>query len=167
MNLKLQKEIIHHILQKLGLFLAGGVQPGFVANLIDNNYLTNKKIGFENEDNKKYENPIWAATTKLEPAKVKVLIADTHEDIEEYTIIFQMDILPAYALRLSADDNDFGTLFVNVKDDKWIQASIAVQAKFLFGIEGLSEIPLTWERLDDFKDMYKLLIQFLNFYERE
>lgn len=168
MNLRLQKEILLYVMKKFGLFLENDeVQPGFINKLTDDKYLSNKKLVFEAEDKKKYQNNVWAITAKVEASKLKILIADIHEDIAEYTIIFQMDNLPAYALRLSAEDNDFGSIYVNAKDNKWIPASMSVQAKFLFGVEGISEIPLTWERLDDIQDVYKLLIQFMNYYERE
>lgn len=168
MNYKLQKEIIVHVFRKFGLLLDNtGPGAGFIESLLSDKFLTEKKIAFEDEDKKKYQNNVWAGTRKLDKSKIRVLIADIHEDIEEYAIIFQMDNLPAYALRLSIDADDPGSLYVNIKDDKWVTTSIAAQARFLFGIEGLSEMPAAWERLDDYKDQYKLLVQFLNFYERE
>jgi hypothetical protein len=167
MNYTLQKEILKHIFKRFGVFLnEKEVQTGFIDNLLDDKYLTDKKIGFETEDKKKFSNNIYAATATANTAKLKVLIADIHEDIAEYTIIFQMDNLPAYALRLSFDEDDVGSNFINIKNGSWVESSMSVQAKFLYGIEGLSEIVLQWDKLNDFRDMYQLLIHFLNFYEK-
>jgi len=171
MNLILQKEILIHIFKRFGIFLAEGeTQAGFIDNLLDDAFITNKKIGFESEDKKKYSNNVWAASATANPTKLKVLVADIHEDIPEYTIIFQMDNMPAYALRLASpyvgETDDPGSAYLNAQNDKWIEASVAVQAKFLYGVEGLSELPLHWSKLDEVDDLYKILIQFLNFYER-
>jgi len=167
MNYTLQKEILKHIFKRFGILLTENeTQLGFIDNLLDDKYLTDKKIGFETEDKKKYSNNIWAATATVNTTKLKILIADISEDIPEYTIMFQMDNLPAYALRLSLDEEDSGSTYTNIKNGSWVEASMTVQAKFLYGIEGLSEILLEWNKLDDFKDMYQLLIHFLNFYEK-
>ena len=164
MNLVLQKEILKHIFKKFGIFIRENeIQLGFIDNLLSEKFLIDKKFEFEVGE-EKFSNNIWAASTTTGSLKMKILIADIREDIDEYTIIFQMDNLPAYASRLSIDETDSGSVFINAKENNWVEAPLSIQSKFLYGIEGLAGLPLQWNKLDDYKDIHKLLIQFLNFY---
>jgi hypothetical protein len=95
---------------------------------------------------------------------IKVMIADIIDEIPEYAIIMQMDNFPSIAMRLSLEDDDYGTMTFHI-ENKWIEIGTSAQARVLMGIENLSEIFAAWERMIDYKDMYSVLISFLNYVE--
>lgn len=159
-NKILQKEIISHIVKLFGVF--NEYKINIVENLIDNKFLLEKKLAFELDDGTKYQSQIWSACMKVENSQLNVMIADIKDNIAEFALIIQMDTFPAYALRLSGDTEDFGDICVNIDDNKWIDVNTAMQAKFLSGIEGLTEILVEWKKTNNYEDLYKLLVGFLN-----
>ena len=164
MNKSLQKEIILHIFKRFRIFNdKNEIQTGFIDELLDIKFLINKKLFFE-LDGKKYQKNLWASQLKIDKSNIKILIADIQEVNPEFTLLIQMDNLPVYSLRISNDEEDYGSFYINT-NEKWIEAPILVQAKFLCGVEGLSEVLVAWEPLTDYKFMYDMLIDFLNFNE--
>lgn len=166
MNLKLRKEIILNIFNVFGLFRnkTNFSASTLIEPLIEEKFLLNKKLGFEIEDGTKRENSIFAAMTKIENNVIKVMIADIIDDIPEYAVIMQMDTFPSIAMRLSLDDEDFGTIAFLV-DDHWIEIGTSAQARILMGVENLSEIFCVWEKMTSYDDMYKVLVNFVNYVE--
>jgi hypothetical protein len=168
MNLTLRKEIVLHIFRTLGIFADPILNKlSMLEKLNDDKFLIDKKIAFETEDKKQIKNNLWAAKTKIEDSEIKIIIADITEDISEFALILQMDNFMPCAMRLSLEDDDYGSMYINVQDNKWIDTSSLIQAKILVGIESLSGIFSQWEKIDKYLDMYKLLIGFLNFYEQD
>lgn len=168
MNLTLKKEIISHIFKTVGLFNDKNIMKiSMIGQLNSEDFLIDKKIAFETEDKKQIQNKIWATTVKIENSDVKILIADISEDIQEFTLILQMDSFVPCAMRLSMDEDDNGSMYINVENDKWIEATTTLQARMLVGVESLSELYLQWKKLDKYSDMYKSLVGFLNFYEQD
>jgi hypothetical protein len=164
MNLTLQREIVLHTFRLFGIFLdqssVGRVRP--ISNLLSDQFLLPKKIAFEVDDKTKYRNNIWSAVTAIENFTIKIMVADiTEEDIAEYAVIIQMNDLSPYGLRLSEDKEDSGTLRVSMKDH-WVDGGVLIQAKFLVGVESLTEILTEWKKIDDYKELYTKLIMFLN-----
>jgi hypothetical protein len=165
MNIVLKKEIIKHIFHIFGLLKTQDIRPGMIANLIGNEFLINKKVAFE-IDGKKYENNIWAATAELDKSIIKIMIADICSDVPEYIALIQMNTFPPCAVRISFDIDDFGSIYFGMENNNWVDASTLLQVKILIGIEELSGLPLEWKRFDNYMDMYKILIGFLNFYDQ-
>lgn len=161
MNIALQKEIVKHIFNQLGV-LEQEHRASLIESLVENKFLLDKKMVFDAED-KKYQNNIWGGQAKIGDHTVKILIADIKEDIDEFAIMFQMDMLPIYALRLSADTEDTGSIYF-INDARWIAADIALQSKFLYGVESLASTLLDWKKLEVYMDLYKCTISFLNYY---
>lgn len=167
MNLKLKHEIISHIFNTVGLFSdPDKMAISMIEPLNTNKFLLNKKIAFSEENGKRIENSLWAGTAKVENSVIKIIIADITEDIPEFTLIVQMDNFFPCAIRLSKEPEDLGSMYINIADNKWIDCSTTLQAKMLVGFESLTEIFLQWEKLDNYTDMYKSMIGFLNFYEQ-
>lgn len=165
MNLTLRKEIINHTFKTFGLF--NDIQNiNMFEKLNTEKFLIDKKIVFSTE-NQEFKRKIWAATSKIENSNINIVIADIAEDIAEFTIIIQLDNFFPYALRLSLDPEDSGSIHILVDNKTWVEASTMLQAKMLVGIESLSEIFLQWTRLDKYNDMYQILLNFLNFNEEE
>lgn len=168
MNLVLRKEIILHIFRTFGVFADPAIsQLSMVEKLNINKFLIDKKIAFETEDKKQIKNDLWAAKTKIEESEIKIIIADITEDIPEFALILQMDNFMPCAMRLSLEEGDFGSMYINIEDNKWIDASTVIQAKMLVGAESLLGLYIQWEKLDKYMDIYKTLIGFLNFYEQD
>jgi hypothetical protein len=168
MNNPLKREIILHILKSIGIFADPQMMKlSMMEKLNSNKFLLNKKLAFETEDEKTKESNLYCATAKIESSNIKIIIADISEDLEEVALIIQMDIMNAYAIRLSADSDDFGSMYVNVNGEHWVAAPLIQQAKMLVGFESLLELFLVWEKLDDYKEMYKTMVGFLNFYEAQ
>jgi len=165
MNNNLKKEIILNIFNVMGVFRDKTNFSASTLNepLIEEKFLLSKKLGFETEDGKR-ENPIFAAMTKIENNVIKIMIADIIDEIPEYAIIMQMDNFPSIAMRLSLDDEDFGTIAFLV-DDHWIEIGTNAQARILMGVENLSEIFCMWEKMTSYDDMYKVLVSFVNYVE--
>lgn len=167
MNNILKKEIISHIFKCVGIFNNENLQTNMFEKINKDKFLLDKKIAFEEENGKQKLNNLWAATAKIENSNIKIIIADITEDISEFSLILQMDTFFPCAMRLSQDKEDFGAMYVNIQDNKWINATTAIQAKMLVGFESLFEIFLQWQKPNDYMDMYKIIIDFLNYLEQE
>ena len=161
MNNTLKREIILHIFKTFGVF---SKTEGFLESLVDAKFLLDKKFVFETEDKKKYQNDIWACVAKQGKVVIKIIIADISEDIKEYGLILQIDDLAPYALRLSEDLDDFGTMFVYYSDH-WVDCDTSIQAKTLTGVESLKQLFLSWNKDTNYKQLYEHLINFLNYHE--
>jgi hypothetical protein len=167
MNNVLKREIILHIFKTVGVMADPELMRiSMMDQLNSEKFLLDKKIAFETEEKKVKENNLWAATAKIENSSIKIIIADITEDIFEFTLILQMDTFLPCAIRLSEDPEDFGSMYVNIQENKWIEATTSLQAKMLVGFESLTEIYLQWQKLDDYMDVYKSMIGFLNFWEQ-
>src|ERR1700722_11124781 len=115
MNIKLRKEIIRQIFDRFGVMPErdAGYTIGALCNLTHNEYLLDKKIRFIGEENKEYQNKCWAASCEIGKFRFITLIADTSDDIQEFSILIQMDTMMTYALKLSADPEDIGSMHLH------------------------------------------------------
>jgi hypothetical protein len=165
MNINLRKEIISHIFYSIGIFDDLKNKFNIIEKLNSDKFLLDKKIAFETEDKKQIKNNLWAARTKIDNSEIKMMIADISEDVPEFALIIQMDSFMPQAIRLSLEEDDYGDMFVNIKENSWVNTSTREQAKMLIGFESLLEIFAGWNRLDKYMDLYKVLVGFLNFSE--
>ncbi len=155
-NLNLKKEIILHIFNLFGCF---GSKYNTIQNLIDNQFLIDKKVAFENEGGEKQFSNIYAAYYKIDNSIINIMITDFND---EYVMIAKLDSYPMHALRISNDIDDNGTFCVNIENNRWVDCGTLLQAKLLAGFESISEIFSQWNKSDDYSEMYKTLIGFLN-----
>jgi hypothetical protein len=163
LNLLLQKEIVLHIFRSLGVFESDVFsRPSFHDLVLQEKYLLNKKLAFETEDKEKHKKDIWAVNSRIDNANIKLMVADLSDGAAEYALIIQLDNFPPYGLRLSANEDDYGTISVNVGEGDWAPADVMVQSKLLSGFESLALIFREWNKLEDFSMLYKKLILFLN-----
>jgi len=167
MNKNLKREIVIHILKTVGVLADEDIMRiSMMEKINDEKFLLDKKIAFEG-DGKVKENNLWAACTKIDASNIKIMVADITEDITEFALILQMDTFLPCAIRLSADQEDSGSMLVSIDNNRWVDATTHFQAKMLVGFEGLSETYLVWEKLDDYMDMYKSMVGFLNYCEQD
>lgn len=165
MNLTLKREIIKNILCIVGVLREKNYMGNSLLMPINNDEcLIDKKLAFETEGGEKKKGSVWAAKAGVEKNEIKLMLADISVDAEEYALLVQMDAFSACAVRLSLDEDDYGSMFFRV-EEKWIDTSTSHQARILTGMENLTEIFVTWEKMENYTDMYKLLIDFLNFEE--
>lgn|SRR5271166_1574520 len=168
MNLPLKREIILHIFKTIGLFAdETNTKIGFTESLVQDKFLIDKKIVFETDDQSKFENNIWSASAKVGESVIKIMIADIAQDTPEFAAIIQMNEYLPHALRLSDDKEDFGSISLNVKDATWIDVGTPIQAKLLAGTESLTEYFVEWKKTEDYSDIYKKMVMFLNFEEEK
>jgi hypothetical protein len=162
MNKKLQKEIVKHIFETIGVFkVSGYTNFSMIEPLISDKFLISKKIAID-IDGEKFENNIYTATARIDKSVIKIMVADTHDDISEFTVIIQMDTFPQCAMQLSLNAEDCGSMYFNTSNN-WTNSNALLQGKILVGIEEISNMILDWNRFDKYEDMYKNLIGFLNY----
>lgn len=163
---ELQREIIKHIFETIGVFVVSGYTNfSMIEPLVNKKFIVNKKIAFET-DGQKYENDVYCSVAYINKSIVKIIAADTHDsDVQEFVIIIQMDKFPKVAMRLSMNEDDYGSMYFNISDTNWTNSNVVLQGKILVGVEEIAGIILDWNRLDKFDDLYKSLIGFLNFEE--
>jgi hypothetical protein len=113
---------------------------------------------------------VWGGSCEIGKTVVQVLVADTKDDIAEFTILVRADKMTTYAVRLSADVEDSGDISVHIEHagkTRWLEANAVAQAKCLIGVESLSEQFLEWKKLPDHKEMFGLLIEILSQYGKD
>lgn len=166
MNSKLRKEIARHIFDRFGLLMEhkGMNNFGSLSGIIRNEFVLDERLVFVDGD-RKQEGKVWGVSCEIGKTVVQVLVADTKDDIGEFSILVQANTLPTYAIRLSEDTEDNGMISVYLEHGgktHWITANTIVQAKCLIGIESLSDQLIDWKKLVDHKDMFRLLIDFVS-----
>lgn len=153
MNNLLKKTIIHHIFNRFDLF---------TSKSISENLLLDQKLMFET-DEKQYVNDIWSGETTIDNSRVQFIVAELTEEIPEYALLLQLDSFPPYALRISLDNDDSGSISFKA-DGVWIEASSLIQARILVAVESLiEEIHTTWIKNNNVLTIHKELINFLKF----
>ena len=140
-------------------------RTGLIESLVQDKFLLAKKLAFETDDNTKHQNSMWSSSAKVGNSVIKVLIADISDDNKEFAVLIQMDNFAPHALKISDDEGDFGMISINIGEDQWVDAGTIVQAKLLSGIESLAEIVVEWKRNDEYSNLYKKMVMFLNFQE--
>lgn len=165
MNLSLKKEIIKHIFDLFGV-VKNSFNFSSVVKLTEDIFLIDKKIGFENADGTKFKNNVWSCITKISGSEIKIILADLSEEYEEFVFVIQMDNHSPCSIRLSSDEEDTGSIFFNIENN-WIEVGTAEQAKILVAIENIAALFPKWDKNTNYKDMYKNLINFMNFFEKE
>lgn len=166
MNRPLQREIVRQALVRFG---SEGFVPvmGFPEPLCGDRFLIPKQVVFENDAGEKFHRNVWAAVGTVGISEVRIISADTSETVVEKTAIVQLDSFPPYALRWS-DDSEPSTLCTMVSADLsstsncWAECDTLMQAKFLVGIESLTEMRVSWQPMSDFQACYQCLVGFLN-----
>ena len=171
MNPRLTKEIARHIFDRYGL-LTKQVQHGFgsLAVVTLDKYLLDKRLVFSDADDVEQVRKVWGASCEIGKTVVQTMVADTRDDIDEFTILVRADKLPTYAIQLSGDKDDSGQISYHIEhagQAHWIAASTVVQAKCLIGIESLVGQLLEWKIMVEYKDMFGLLIEFVRNGENE
>ena len=166
MNGKLKREIVLNCFNILGLFRDKNNlgSSNLIEPLLNDKFMLDKKLAFEIEDGSKKETAIYAALTKIENNVIKVLIADIIDNSPEYAVIIRMDNFPSIAMRLSIEEDDLGSLAFSV-EKQWIEVDTLAQAKVLVGLESIANIFCIWEKMNDYKEMYDILISFMNWIE--
>jgi hypothetical protein len=160
---QLQKEIIKHIFETIGVFAVKDYTNfSMIEPIATKKFLTNKKIAFETAG-QKYENDVYCSAANINKSVIKILVADICDDDKEFVAIIQMDAFPKCAIRLSFVENDFGSMYFNTSDNNWTNSNALLQGKILVGIEEIAGMILDWNRLDKFDDLYKSLVGFLNY----
>lgn len=163
MNLNLKKEIITHIFNKFGLLNKSSF--GNSESPISKKFIYNKTIDFSS-DGEDYKNSIWTTEAHIEDSRIQFIIADLTDLAPEYAFVLKLNDNPAYAGRISVDEDDYGSLHFQV-GELWVDAPTVFQAKLLVAVEEIMELFLKWEKNESSEEIYQLLINYLKFESEE
>lgn len=130
-------------------------------SIMETDYRLKKELAVEMEDGEVIQRPLWGVVGQVGNSQVKILVTDlTIAKDREFILIFQLDDLTVYALRM--EDNAKAYM---LHDDKWIELSNLLLAKLLVGVEQLNELLVNWQTFTNYQDHYKYLVSFLNYME--
>lgn len=165
MNSRLRKEIARHIFDRFELLMKNPSMNNFgsLSGIIRDEFVLNDRLVFVDGD-RRQEGKVWGVSCEIGKTVVQVLVADTKDDIGEFSILVQAGTLPTYAIRLSEDAEDNGLISFHLEyggKARWLEANAVVQAKCLIGIESLTDQLIDWKKLTGHKDMFRLLIDFV------
>jgi len=131
-------------------------------SILSNKYLLNQKIQIELEDGEKIQKQLWGLSGKVSNSIIRALLADISssddEALTESVLLLQLDSFSIYALVLNKDDNNKAYV---LHDDTWIEISMLLLAKLLVGIEQLNEILIDYVPLNNYQDLHKKMIDFV------
>lgn len=171
MNKSLTKEIVYHILSGFGLLWAEFIDLDKIKSIKSVDYLLSEKVSFEDDEGKTIVKKIWGIQLSIENQDLKILITDCslEKDISEYAALIQLKDTPAYGMYLvtSSDLIDSEALIaVSVDNKNWMQCSTYLQATFLAGMENAKEIGFSWNKCQDYKQQYDLLLSFIKYHNK-
>lgn len=155
-------QVIKHIFATFGTkTLNGDAFP-----LIRGEFKLDKKFSIEMEDGEILNRNVWGVSGKVGNSTIEALLADVsvETDDPEYVLIFRMDDLSIYALKLSLISDTTGG-FVACDNDQWAELSTLMLARLLVGFEQLNELLIDYKILVQYQELYKYLISFLNYEE--
>ena len=160
MNQNLKLEIVNHIFIRFGINFSANdyLKQGFIFD----NMLCDLKVKVAESD-VIVEKSLWTAQLQVADSLMRCMICDLSDDkLNEYALVFRLDNLPLYGIRLSDDIEDFGTFKYQVSPSKWIPASTFLQATVLAGIEQLADLPTNWTSCTDHVGtLHESIIDFL------
>lgn len=173
MNIKLTEQIINHIFSNFLIINASEFDQKRFKGIKSSDFLLDKKVSFEDDNNQKIENNTWGVQLSVEGQQVKILLADcsVSKDVAEYALIVAVKDVPtygvysAYSTSSEARVNSLALIALNADKQNWVQCNIQIQATFLAGMEQIKDIPYNLERLSNYSDEYNLLLSFLNYHE--
>jgi hypothetical protein len=163
-NVKLRKEIARQIFDRFGLLSGKEAKSFGLSGVMREEFVLDRRLVFIDGD-RRQEGKVWGGSCEIGKAIVQVLVADTKDDIAEFSILVRADKLITYAVRLSEDPEDTGDISFHIEhsgSNVWIEAHGVMQARCLLGVETLSGQFLEWKKLADYKEMFGLLIEFVS-----
>lgn len=157
-NKELTNQIILHIDKLFGINAV--VDTNILEPLTSRRFLLSKQLRIELDDGSSVTKNLWAAMGQVSNSTLKTLIADItiDNDQREYLLLFQLDDLSIYVVKMSDSEHSCLKVF---SQNIWVDLSMLLQAKFLMGMEFISENLVTWNTLKDYDVLYKHMISFL------
>ena len=165
--MKLTEQIIKHIFFSFGILQSEDFNVKSFQSLLHNEFLLNKTIKFEVENNNTIENNLWGCQLDIEGQQLKIIVGDTsrEKDIKEYCLIVHLEKYPIYGIYLSTDINDPQALIgYSINGSNWNNCSIYLQATFLAALEKIKDYILIPKACNHFDDEYKAMLSFITFH---
>lgn len=132
-------------------------------------YMLKKEISIELEDGEVLQKNIWGIEGKISNSIIRALLADitVSSDFKEYILVFQLDNLTVYALKLEEGKEAVNRAFfaINGENKSWVELSNLLLAKLLVGVEQLNELFINYQPITNYQELYQYLINFLNYEE--
>ncbi len=168
MNKELTNQIIRHVYHCLGIKLPNKKNKNHP--LIQEKYLLDRKISFEDGDKKN----IWGVSFQVEDnSYFQIVISDVSDSsAPEYAMICCLTDAPTYGTYLSYaeyldsqdEECDRPLIAFSVKDSIWSECNTYMQACFLCGMEKIKEITTPFSKITD-ESIVDNLIKFIEFYQ--
>lgn len=171
MNKILLEEIVKHVFANLAIIPSDFINSDKTTSLMSKQFLLNKKIKFDLDDDNVIENDIWGCQISANDNELKLLLADCSQDknIHEYCLIVQLANAPAYALYFvdiyPKSKSDESMIACSVKKVGWMECSTYLQATFLAGMEQLKDLALKWNKCQDYSELYNTLLSFIKYHD--
>jgi len=151
--------IIKHIFNYFGIG-----QKNSTLSIDNPDFKLKKQVSIELENGEVINKNLWGVCGNVGNSKIKALFSDVtiDETYPEFLLILQLDNLSVFALKL---EQEIGKAFFVHENDTWVELSNLMLAKLLFGIEQLNELIINYQVIDDYQNLYKYMISFLNYEE--
>lgn len=158
----LSNVIVKHIFKYFGIG-----NPVSIFSIQTDKFLINKEFSIELEDGEVLQKNIWGLTGKIGTSVIQAILADitVDQDQKEYVLIFQLDNLSVYALKLYDFEDKPNTAYFSHNEATWVELSTLLLAKLLVGIEQLNELFIDYQPIANYQELYQHLISFMNYEE--
>lgn len=155
----LNREIIKKVMQNFGVL----PHPNFgKAGISSEDLLIDKSLKLKDDKNIVTNHKIFAGKIFSKSDIIRSMVADISEvDMSEFIVLFRMDELPIYAIRLAFDNHDYG-LFINYlendEEETWYEADVQNKALVLAATERIAHSGILWEPCPEHDDLYEGLL---------
>lgn len=158
---KLTTAIIERILGNFGI--VGSKNFGKVGLTTKEFYLDKLSLSDQN-DNKIFKD-LYSAELKIDKDNSilnAMLLNLTDDSIYEFILVFRINSLPIYGLRLIFDNTDVG-LFLVKENNKWNNTNMFIKAQVLSGVEYITQQGLSWEPCKEDAELHTALLSLVDF----
>lgn len=174
MNQKLTEEIAYHIFANLGVLPSSFVNLDLTKSVLDKAYLLPEKLAFEVADGSTLRKNVYGCQIAITNSKeFKLLLADCSQekDVPEFCLLIQLKDAPAFGVyllfnRLATEDTPEAEALIAVSTDKkhWMPCTTYLQGTFLAGMEQLRDLNSSWDKCQNYQELYAQLLSFIKFH---
>lgn len=168
MNRVLMEEIVRHVFSNLAVIPSNFVDVNKTKSLMSKDFILNSKLTFDNGTSL-VENKVWGCQISSDPQDIIIMLGDCALDknAPEYCLIVQLKNAPAYGLYLANNSDESVPLIAcTLNGEEWMECPTYLQATFLAGMEQIREAGLSWNKCNNYKDQYELMVSFIDFHEK-
>lgn len=168
-NANLTKQIINHIYLSFGIMNDNNIHFDKYKSIKSNEFLSEKKISFEDENKNILKNNMWAIKISFDDTFINFYLIDCSisNENKEYAMIIKSDNSIVYGMYLIYNNLSIkDPLFSLSVDDgeNWSLATISVQSTLLSVFENLKTSPNVVDSLKISNQDFEIISNFINHY---